>query len=88
MQKKNFEVPVSEKKSYSELSDKEKEVVRSSYKDLLEIDVPPYPKKGIVSIVKPVRKAYEKVAREGRVVAAALIKTKYTPGNCNGSLHI
>ncbi|RBP51143.1 hypothetical protein [Arenicella xantha] len=45
--------PVSLKKKYARLAEAEKQIVRASYPNLNEGDTPPYPKKGVIKILKP-----------------------------------
>lgn len=41
------------RKPYKKMSDKEKSRVRTDYPDLQENDSPPFPKKGLLKIIKP-----------------------------------
>jgi hypothetical protein len=49
---------ISLSKNYARLADKEKRLVRDAYPDLSESDNPPYPKKGIRTILKPYVEKY------------------------------
>lgn len=48
-----YSSPVSLAKNYARLSDSEKRIVRASYPKLNAGDTPPYPKKGVRTILKP-----------------------------------
>ena len=60
-------------KSYEELSEEEKVVVRSDYQGLGSNDVPPYPAEGMGPISKPLINAHKKLNKAGELFVIAKI---------------
>jgi hypothetical protein len=60
-------------KSYKELSEEEKELVRSDYQGLRSNDVPPYPAAGMGPISEPLIRAHKKLNKAGELFVIAKI---------------
>ena len=54
-------------KTYAELSDAHKQLVRARYRNMPPDDEPPYPRYGLVAIYKPLIKAHAKMQVTGEV---------------------
>ncbi len=68
--------PIPFKKRYQDMSVKEQAIVRSNYENMPTDEIPPFPKKGLQSIYKPLIKYHKLNLRRGDLIAIALIDEK------------
>ena len=67
------------RKTYEQLSDEHKLVVKNYYNNMPEGDEPPYPKYGLVSIYKPIVKLQERLQGRGDVEMYVTVDAKGSP---------
>ena len=60
-------------KRYQQLSNEQKDLFRANYGVLKESEHPPFPKKGMRSIYKPIIKGHAKVSQGGTLFAVAMV---------------
>ncbi len=63
-------------KKYAELTDQQKKIFRANYGVLKDSEQPPFPKKGLQSIYKPLIKGHAKVSRGGTLFLVAMVDEK------------
>lgn len=70
------ESPIPVDKRYSELTEEQKNIFRAGYGVLSASEQPPFPKKGLESIYKPLIEGHTKVARGGTLFLIAMVNEK------------
>lgn len=65
-------------RSYAELAPEEKARVRGNYVDLPDSDEPPFPKRGLQALVKPITQAQQKLLVNGDFFVVAKVGIKGT----------
>lgn len=63
-------------KQYKELTDQQKQIFRDSYGGLKDSEQPPFPKKGMEVIYKPIIKGHQRVSRGGNLFLVAMVDEK------------
>ena len=68
--------PIPFKKRFDQLSDRQMKIYRSYFENLNVTDTPPFPKKGLITIYRPLIKGHKRIGGRGELLVFAEINEK------------